>query len=86
MGVEIIGDLVMDAINIINKEEQTETEAEDGEEEDSKTETECGEEEEGENKTIEMFDDLLTRDNYTRLNEIVTTKVIKNLLKRSPTF
>ena len=80
LGVEIIGDLIMDAINIINKEEQTETEAED-DEEDSKTETEDGEEEEdGENKTIETFDDLLMKNTYTRLNEIVTTKVRSYLI------
>ena len=74
----------MDAIKIINKEEQTETEAEDDEEEeDSKTETEIedGEEEEnGENKTIATFDDLLMKDTYTRLNEIVTTKVRSYLI------
>ena len=84
LGVEIIGDLIQDAIDIINTEDQMDESYIVSEEENPENsilqhvKNQQGDADDGEedgNDTIEVFDDLLTRDNYIRLNEIVTTKV-----------
>ena len=89
LGVEIIGDLIQDAIDIINTEDQMDESYIVSEEENPENsilqhvKNQQGDADDGEedgNDTIEVFDDLLTRDNYIRLNEIVTTKVWQLLI------
>ena len=88
LGVEIIGDLIQDAIDIINTEDQMDESYIVSEETPENSilqhvKNQQGDADDGEedgNDTIEAFDDLLTRDNYIRLNEIVSTKVWQLLI------
>ena len=93
LGVEIIGDLIQDTIDIINTEDQMDESYIVSEEENPENsilqhvKNQQGDVDDGEedgNDTIEVFDDLLTRDNYIRLNEIVTTKVWQLLISPPP--
>ena len=67
-----------DAILFINNEDLSEGEGSEGLEEEASDEPEeeaSDEPEEEENATITSFDDLLSAENYVRVNEFVTSKV-----------
>ena len=103
MEVDMLGDLVLEAIHLINDEDQLDRESEDqlegegseGLEEEASDEPEeeasdepedeaSDEPEEEEDATITSFDDLLSAENYVRVNEFVTSKV--NSLSLSLSF